>query len=45
MQISPIPVKQNLYICKLNGFGEKISVEDCVKIKELKEIVRQLKSL
>jgi hypothetical protein len=42
MQVSP---KQNLYIRKLNGFGEKISVEDSLKIKELKEIVRQLKSL
>ncbi len=42
MQVS---LKQNLYIRKLNGFGEKISVEDSLKIKELKEIVRQLKSL
>ncbi len=40
-----VAAKQNLYIRKLNGFGEKIAVEDSLKIKELKEIVRQLKSL
>lgn len=34
-----------MYIRKLNGLGEKISVRDSLKVGELKEMVRCLKSL